>query len=47
MGFAEVEWFEHGLRAQKQNAYAFWRDYPIVLSILALVFGLGILFGRD
>lgn len=50
MGFAEVEWFEHGLRAQKQNAYAFfleglpYRFYPI----LALVFGLGIaLSGRD
>ena len=49
-GLAELEWFEDGLRPQKQNAYAFfleglpYRFYPI----LALVFGLGIaLSGRD
>ena len=49
-GIAEIEWFENGLRPQKQNAYAFfleglpYRFYPI----LALVFGLGIaLSGRD
>ena len=49
-GIADLEWFENGLRPQKQNAYAFfleglpYRFYPI----LALVFGLGIaLSGRD
>ena len=49
-GIAELEWFEEGLRPQKQNAYAFfmeglpYRFYPILLlfSVWALP-----LSGRD